>query len=54
MSYETGLILKELELEPKLVLTLSVTKRLVSVFRTSATASFGILVEQKLTIVDAK
>jgi hypothetical protein len=33
VSYETGLTLKEPKLEPKLVLTLSETKRLVSAFQ---------------------
>ena len=42
VSYETRFIWKQPKLEPKLVSTLSETKRLVSVVsRNSETASFG-------------
>jgi hypothetical protein len=47
VSYETRFISKEPKLEPKLVSTLSETKKLVSVVsRNSETASFIVLVEQ--------
>jgi hypothetical protein len=51
VSYESRFILKE----PKLVLTLSKPKRLVSVvLRNKETASFGVSVEAKLPILDVK
>ncbi len=55
VSYQTRFKLKEPELEPKLVLTLSKTKRLfLVVSQNSKTASFGDLVEPKITTLDAK
>ncbi len=55
MSCETRLILKEPKIEPKLALTLSETKILVSaVSRNSEAACFGVLVEPKLITLDEK
>ncbi len=55
LSYETRFIQKLLKQEPKLVLTLSVTKRLVSVVsRNSETASFRVWLEPKLTPLNEK
>jgi hypothetical protein len=55
MSYKTRFISKQPKVEPKLVSTLSETKRLVSVVsRNSKTAGFGVLVESKQKTLDAK
>ncbi len=55
MSYKTRFISKEPELELKLVLTLSETKKLVMVvLQKSKTASLGVLIEPKLKTLDMK
>jgi hypothetical protein len=55
VSYKAWFVSKEPKLELKLVLALSETKRLLSVvLQNSETASFGFLVEPKLTTLDVK
>jgi hypothetical protein len=55
VSYKAWFVSKEPKLELKLVLALSEAKRLVYVvLRNIETASFGFLVEPKLTTLDVK